>query len=175
MELKDLVGRHMLSGVDFGYNNGANEVRFILDGNGYSASEDESDGWRSYLNDLNSFNGRIRNTFDETEVVIQEDDSDAGVFNFICSDNGKTVLRLGTDYSDSWYPVCVMEYTPENLPMNDIKKRNSGGTSYEILSSILNVIKEEKNKSSFNPNRCITKVVNKIEELANKYNVTVEI
>ena len=75
----------MLSGVDFGYNNGANEVRFILDGNGYSASEDESDGWRSYLNDLNSFNGQIRNTFDETEVIVQEADSDEGVFNFICS------------------------------------------------------------------------------------------
>lgn len=50
------------------------------------------------------------------------------VFNeFICAvdaHNGEIVLRIGTDYSDGYYPRCILEYNPENMHINEMR----GGT-----------------------------------------------
>lgn len=56
MELKDLVGRHKLSGVDYmpsimedEFYNCGNDILLCLDGITYLMTEDGDDGWRSYV------------------------------------------------------------------------------------------------------------------------------
>jgi hypothetical protein len=70
VEIKDLVGKHYLSGFDTAtekadksYNEDFDVVRFVLDGRTYKAIEDPSDGYRSYLEDLIVTDEIISNTF----------------------------------------------------------------------------------------------------------------
>jgi len=109
MELKDLVGKHELSGIDtttekvkqYGdYYEDCNVIRFVLDGKTYKAIEDPYDGYRSYLNELKITNEKITNTFPPQKVIGKmKDDSEWETNNtiqFIDEVTGKIVFR-------SWY------------------------------------------------------------------------
>ena len=75
MELKDLSGKHILSGVDRISSKGnglfdpEDGIMFCLDGENYQCFEDPDDGYRSYLRDLTITDEQCRYTFPETEVV----------------------------------------------------------------------------------------------------------
>lgn len=129
MELKELVGKHYLSGFDtaiekavHSYYKDFEVVRFVLDGKTYKAIEDPSDGYRSFLQDLVVTDETISNNFPPQEVVGKmKEDSDYSVndtIQFIDVVTGKIVLEVGTDYSCSYYPCCVMNWNPENLAIN---------------------------------------------------------
>ena len=73
MELKELVGEHMLDAVDFSDEQvktwgdqfeACQVMRFRLDGKVYVAVEDPSDGYRSCMNDLAvADDATMKNTF----------------------------------------------------------------------------------------------------------------
>jgi len=130
MELKDLVGKHLLSGVDIIQETGRDiwheeyeVVRFVLDSKTYKAIEDLSDGYRSYLANLEVTSEEITNVFSPQEVVgkMMEDNTHCvnDVIQFIDTTTGKTVLEIGTENTDDYYPYCIMRWYPENLAVNN--------------------------------------------------------
>lgn len=118
MKLIDLCGIHKLSGVE----TGEDSIRFILDGVAYEAVEDPDDGYRSYMGELNITDKRIRFTFSPVEVLCSMN-NDEEILEIRDTNNGETILRLGTDYSDSYYPQCVFNWMPEKMACNGYAKR----------------------------------------------------
>ena len=128
MEVKLEEGKHLLSaGGDINleneYGDEMSGVAFIIDDNVWVAYEDPADGYRSYgkfepyTGDAKQLEGLI--TFPEQEVNLEfkEEDYFEGIA-LTNIKNGKEILNVGTDYSDSYYPYCHFEWIPENLPIN---------------------------------------------------------
>jgi hypothetical protein len=129
VSLQDLVGEHMLSGVDMdtAKSKGHYEsydaavMRFILDGKTYVATEDPEDGYRSCLDNIRVYdNYEVKNTFPEHKVIGEMNDE---IVKFIDAGTQEVVLEIGTDYSDSYYPTCVLSFIPENLELNRVTKQ----------------------------------------------------
>lgn len=131
MELKELVGGHLLSGLDREvkkaeegsyYDADANVFRFVLDGKTYKAIENPDDGYRSYLNDLEVSDEIVQYTFPAQKVIGKmRDNSEYGihdVIEFYDAVTNELVLAVGTDNSVDYYPSCVMDWYPENLSIN---------------------------------------------------------
>lgn len=117
VEFSELIGKHFLSGVEFGTepNEGANIIYFVLDGNVYACEENADDGHHSSMRSLRLVNRTPGNIFPDTEVVISERND---CLVFIATENGLTVLEIGTDYSDGYYSSFVSHFEPKNLPCN---------------------------------------------------------
>ena len=130
MELKDLVGVHLLSGIDEGVEQygeswerlDSSNVLFTLDGITYKAVEDPDDGYRSYLGDIFVSDTKPKFTFPPQEVygrMMDDDDySSNNVIQFIDTTTNLVVLAIGTENTDDWYPYCVIRWNPENLLIN---------------------------------------------------------
>lgn len=128
----NLVGRHVLTGVDHGFievdGEGGNCVSFTLDGVTYTAIEDPDDGYRSYLmDDLDISKKECINTFPPVAVVCRMVEKDkyweeCSVLVFEDARTHKQVLAIGTGNTDDYYPYCVMEYYPENFYYNEGKE-----------------------------------------------------
>jgi len=137
--MKNLLGRHILSGVEMGvvpkseddyWDRDAESISFVLDGKTYMAIEDPSDGYRSYSGDIVEVSDKVKlkNTFAPHEVDIthkdryeEEDDGwnrrcDIYIFTDILT--GKVIMEIGTDNTNDYYPSCVMYFNPENLYIN---------------------------------------------------------
>ena len=136
MELKDLVGKHKLSGVDMlnesikgtwgEHYDDCQVVRFILDGVTYSAIENPEDGYRSSMDEIRVDNGVVSNTFPEQEVLCVhvtkgeyrgEDD----ILEFRNVNTGSVIMRIGTANVDNWYPGFVCDWNPEEIDINKDK------------------------------------------------------
>ena len=129
MELKDLVGEHLLDAVDFSnekvkeeYGSGFEDcqvMRFRLDGNVYTVIEDPSDGYRSAMREIAKTNDKMNNTFPAVRVVCvhreHHDRSAADVLQLICVASGKIVVEVGTGNTDDYYPYFVAEFHPEAI------------------------------------------------------------
>lgn len=128
MTLNDLVGRHLLSGVDRGsgvkgeYDDHAPETfTFVLDGVAYTATEDPDDGYRSSMEDI-VVGGEVKNMFAPCAVLARMrphgefDNND--VLELIDETTGKVVLSVGTANADDYYPWWVAEWSPENMAAN---------------------------------------------------------
>ena len=109
--LKDLVGKHYLSGVEFDGNN----IIFVLNDIAFIAKEDPQDGYRSCMERLDIYNGIVKNKFEDVEVDAK---LEGEILSLIDCDNKKEVLRVGTDQNDSYYPFFVNEWIPQNLSLN---------------------------------------------------------
>lgn len=134
MELKELEGSHKLSGVDYMpstrvfdyYSSFGNDIIFCLDGKNYIMTEDENDGYRSYMTELETTDKPIRNIFPEQEVeckYVEEYIDEYGIGSTceileIYSLDGKLIMQAGTDTSDGYYPYTVFNYHPENMDIN---------------------------------------------------------
>lgn len=131
MELTDLIGEHVLSGVDFSNEDvltwGENYepcqvMRFRLDGVVYQVVEDPSDGYRSSMRDITTSDVPIKNEFEGVRVVGRHDTGDAHDRNdiLVLMDivSGKDVLWCGTSNFDDYYPSFVANFTPENMAVN---------------------------------------------------------
>lgn len=129
MELKDLVGEHLLSGFDTAtkkakntWSEDAEVIRFVLDGVTYKATGDSSDDYRSYLKEIEVTTETITNTFKPQKVVGKMKDNNNYEINdtiqFIDAVTGKIVLEVGTNNTDDYYPYCVMNWSPKNLAIN---------------------------------------------------------
>lgn len=129
MELKDLVGEHLLSGLDTYKEPPADEwsdegdaIRFVLDGVTYKAVENPDDGYRSYLRELQTTPEAVQYNFPPQKVFAKmENDDEWGkndVLQFFDIVSSKLVLAIGTRNYDDYYPCAILEWHPENLSIN---------------------------------------------------------
>ena len=135
MELRDLVGRHILTDIETGemsipcwwnpkITEDCNYIKFELDGVIYLAVEDPDDGYRSLMRDLQITDlpckTRIPNL--EVECRMMPNSEKYGdihdVLEFYDVKNNLCVLSVGTMYVDDYYPCCELTYTPENMHFN---------------------------------------------------------
>lgn len=132
MELKDLVGMHTLSGVDFdersieqwpGSFEDSQVVNFVLDGKTYTAVEDPNDGYRSSMKEIAITDFPVKNVFPGIAVFcVMHPDGNYNkndVLDVYDAKNGKLVLAIGTEDWDDYYPTFKAEFTPENMSIND--------------------------------------------------------
>lgn len=115
IKLEQFVGEHEFSGCDMTGAGDANGIIFMLDGVAYRAEEDPSDGYRSYLGTLSVSTTPVRNQFAPIRVTGRMRDE---VLELIDVASGKTVLEVGTDNADDYYPWFVGTFTPENMSVN---------------------------------------------------------
>lgn len=134
MELNDLVGKRVLTGVDcyneevqrsWGNYHGEH-ISFVLDGVTYTAIEDEEDGYRSSMRDIGVSAYVVKNTIPAEEVVgrMRTEGRYHGtddVLELISTTTGKVVLEVGTENCDDYYPSFVASWSPENLSCNAVK------------------------------------------------------
>ena len=135
MELKALVGEHLLDAVDFSnvqvktwgdQFEPCQVIRFRLDGMVYIAVEDPEDGYRSHMKDLTvSAYATMENVFAPVKVVGRHreqgrcgDNDD--VLELIAADTGKVVLEVGTENSDDYYPLFVAAFYPGTLALSTV-------------------------------------------------------
>lgn len=130
MKLEELTGSHILKGIETGEITredrwgelNCNYIKFTLDETTYMAIEDPDDGYRSYMEELQTTEEPCRIKVPDIQVVchMREDEYEAcDVLEFIDAMNGKKILAVGTANIDDYYPYCVMEYTPENMYCNE--------------------------------------------------------
>jgi hypothetical protein len=121
MELKDLVGEHILTGVDMDSKDygDSQAIRFTLDGKTYVAVEDPEDGYRSCMGELIEINESLPNTFKSQKVVgTMRDDTSDDVLDLIDVKTGKIVVSVGTSNTNDYYPWFTAEFNPENMAVN---------------------------------------------------------
>ena len=144
MNLKDLVGIHLLAGVDYGTEKikqhtwdeeltDAGYLRFRLDGVTYIALEDPDDGYRSSMRELKVDERPPTYTFPpalvEGRYVDTETESsyDGGykqdILELYDVLTGELVLRVGTHNMNDYYPGFVSSWKPEGLAINRHIKR----------------------------------------------------
>lgn len=119
--LEDLVGPHMLSGVDEtrekvdsdDYDD-SDVLTFILDDITFSVIEDPEDGYRSSMRELVIGEYKCKNTFKPIPVVCKmNDNEDKEVLEVYWEDH--LILEVGTDHTDSWYPYFVGHWDPTHV------------------------------------------------------------
>lgn len=129
-------GIHYLSGIgystkEYGWSNkGINVYLFCIDGKTYGAYEDPDDGYRSF-GCLEEMDAKCQYTFPPQAVRVVNKRVDRKIehdgwleyenkfmIHILDAVNGKEVLVVGTDYSESYYPMAIFNYTPENLEIN---------------------------------------------------------
>ncbi len=135
MELRDLVGKHKLSGFsseirrtenDY-YNEDFSVVQFRLNGVIYEAHEDPSDGYRSYLGQIVKTDlTEMKNTFPPQKVYAKMKVNDPKnpydtdeILEFFDQKTDKLILEIGTSNIDDYYPSCIMNWSPQNMNIND--------------------------------------------------------
>jgi hypothetical protein len=158
MELKDLVGGHILSGVDrerfkhipdddcfFGLED-CELINFVLDGETYTAIQDPEDGYRSAMKMILRSNVPVINTFVGQRVIPSLSD-DGEILTLTDAVTCKPVLRVGTDRNEDYYPLWVADFMPENMAINQSVNTDEDGyvdaesvTIEEKLKSIESVI-----------------------------------
>ena len=132
--LNDLVGIHILTGVDerkesirtYGDQfQDCNVINFTLDGKTYTACEDPDDGYRSRMRYLRVSETPTTNTFEGCRVMGKmQDDSDYEKNDvLILTDvaTGDDVLEVGTSNTDDYYPSFVASFHPERMSVNRVR------------------------------------------------------
>lgn len=117
MRLSDLVGEHVLTGVDLlASEDDANGIAFVLDERAYLVAEDPIDGYRSAAGDIVEVAAAtIKNTFAPVRVLARLTDDILELIDLV---TGKTVLEVGTNDEDHYYPCYVANFMPENMAIN---------------------------------------------------------
>ena len=132
IELKDLCGEHLLTGVDrsnekiLDYGDVYQDcevLNFTLDGKTYTACENPDDGYRSNMRYLRVTDSPTTNTFAPCKVIGRmKPDYKYGdkneVLELIDAATGQTVLEVGTANVDDYYPCWVGSFSPENMAIN---------------------------------------------------------
>ncbi|CUO44463.1 hypothetical protein MCI89_14465 [Muricomes sp. OA1] len=124
IKLKDFIGKHKLSGVDYVPSPEGNNILFCLDGIKYILVENEYDGYRSYMDGLDITDKKISHVFPAqvVECVYEaEIDNWESDILFMFSLDGKLILEIGTEMVNDQYPCAVFAYYPENMDINSTK------------------------------------------------------
>ncbi len=136
MRLLDLVGTHIMTGIEtgtviikdmLGDKDNCNYVKFKLDGITYMAAEDPDDGYRSCCRELETVNEECKISLPNivVECKMRDDlhDSIMGtekndILEFYDVGNNLMFMAVGTGNTNDYYPYFVFEYTPEALCCN---------------------------------------------------------
>jgi len=130
MQLDDFLGRHVLTGVDFGiekrteeYYEDANTMAFEMDDKVYLVREDPDDGYRSSMKDIEEVDIKVVNQFPPCKVKgRRRKNSEYGekndVIDFYDVVTGLVVLAIGTENIDDYYPSYVAYFDPRNMKIN---------------------------------------------------------
>lgn len=137
MEIKDLAGEKVLSGIDRfnedrpGWEGSSTTesvevVRICLDGVVYEFSEDPSDGYRSSANGPTVIDAAINNVFAGVPVVCQYLDKlsdgfcgdEADILRVINAATGQTILDVGTGNIDDYYPSWICNFDAAAIGVN---------------------------------------------------------
>ena len=125
----DICGERVLvairTDVHHPFCHGANGCALDLDGTVVFVFEDPEDGYRSSATVPLICNGSLYQfgvspDYIRAPVLIRRwtkgaYGEDADGIEIIDRRNGKTILRLGTDHSDDYYPLFTCEWRPEDL------------------------------------------------------------
>ncbi len=118
MQITDLCGKKILRGVDIdiGTPHDSNGISIYLDDTVYTAYEDPCDGYRSVCSELIILDESswTKPVFEESVMCHVHDD----IMEIFCIENGKLLMRVGTNHSDSYYPSFVSEWYPQNMSIN---------------------------------------------------------
>lgn len=116
MQLREFINMKTFSGLD----RIENGFRVVFDGKTYEVTEDDCDGYRSYLNEVVESSEKVDNTFEEIEVeCVYKSDSYYDIVEVYDKQNGKQILVFGTQNCDDYYPYCVLDWMPEDLSINN--------------------------------------------------------
>ena len=132
VELKSLIGKHKLTGVDYSTEavkiyewdeslTDSQVIKFCLDGKTYLAMEDPSDGYRSSMKHCIIIDEKPKNKFKAVEVfgiMKPRGYNENEVIQFYDIETAEVVLEVGTENSDDYYPSFVGRWIPENLYVN---------------------------------------------------------
>lgn len=142
--ISTLCGAKMLTGIDR-YNevrptpySGDQDVevcRIELDGVIYEFYEDPNDGYRSGHLGPSIIEGSIANKFPAVPVVgshveqaIGSYADGADVLRLVNASTGKTILEVGTDNVDDYYPSWICNFSAENIgPLHVEPSTDTGG------------------------------------------------
>lgn len=130
----ELVGEHEFSGVETGYMNYKDELRwetkdcqyvkFTLDGIHYVAVEDPEDGYRSCCGTFQVELTPPKYSFEPIKVIcsMMPDDSYQrnDVLVIVDAITNKVILEIGTCNIGDWYPYFHFEYHPEDMCHNNM-------------------------------------------------------
>jgi hypothetical protein len=120
MELSELAGKHVLTGVDrfngeAGYYGPEEAITFRLDDTTYTIREDQSDGYRSYARDVEVSDIIPTNSFPPVEVLAVYDGESRDTITLHHAESGAEILVVGTDQTDDYYPSFECRYDPTAL------------------------------------------------------------
>jgi hypothetical protein len=132
IELKDLVGRHVLSGVEMNNVSIKNEygndyedcqcISFMIDGKTCTAIEDPQDGYRSSMREIKVSLTPLKTHFEPVEVMCEHvtghEEYQSDILEIKDVKSGKVILEVGTDNTDDYYPFFVCRWQPENMYIN---------------------------------------------------------
>ena len=146
LSLESLQGFHAFNGVELGQIEDPNSislsisgkemvncVRFGLDGKVYEVWEDPSDGYRSYVGGIRISKTPLKNKIPAIRVnckyITAREDyygsvEPCEILEFIDIQNGNVFLSVGTDHINDYYPICMFEYHPELLSINQTVEEN---------------------------------------------------
>lgn len=154
MKLRDLVGTHLMTGVETGTierdcwwnkSDNCNYVKFELDGATYMAVEDPNDGYRSCCDELEIVDEKCKIELPNVLVKckMREDSNVDGwneekndILEFYDLNNKKMFMAVGTSYIDNYRQYFVFEYTPDLLSYNSMMSRCSRNLK-SILRNVL--------------------------------------
>ena len=136
INLKDLVGKHLLCGVDtciedkvvdeglrYSKRNLTDGICFILDNVKYQVYSDEADGYRSYLSEVFSDQSCCcQNTFTPLEVLVIWKTPEQNAICILNNSTGKLILEVGTDYTYDYYPCAIAYFNPRAIGNLDENK-----------------------------------------------------
>ncbi len=119
ISLTDLVGKHTLKGVDIhdtDENKLPDNIRFQLGDKTYLATEDPSDGYRSYMDGIVETNQKCKNLFRGVKVLARmSENTHDTILEVLNAKTGKTILCCGTSATDDYYPSWTAAFNEENL------------------------------------------------------------
>lgn len=127
MELKELVGKHVMRGYERGseekgfYGDILNYVQFSLDDKTYRIYENEVDGYRSCCEDLEIVMSECSMRLPDIEVICSMVPGNNYEYNDILEVReigGEVFMRIGTANIGDYYPYIVNEWIPEMLLCN---------------------------------------------------------
>lgn len=140
MELRNLVGIHLMTGIETGTvkikswwseeEDDCNYVKFRLDGVTYMAVEDPDDGYRCYCRELEIEDGECRTSLPDiiVECKMRDDVHDDiwgteenDILEFYDINNKQMFMAVGTGNTNDYYPYFMFEYMPEELSCNATK------------------------------------------------------
>lgn len=140
MKLIDLVGEHVLEIVPMDISHptdaSASGIMFTLDDVTYLVFENPSDGYRSSVGVVLSFNGdayelggdkwptNIREPVICSHRTNYEHGGESDMLEMRSKETGALIFSIGTENTDDYYPYYRSEWSPEELSGNAKERLN---------------------------------------------------